>query len=148
MLKAAGAAALFALFAGPALAQPKTLTVAGINLSAGQQARLTNTLELGQVTDSVKVEATGSLVNTVSAEQLNSFQPHEMKELPLQNRNFTRILILTTGAVPSTGSSTGVNMNGIGTNGTQWSLDGTNASGNTTRSARSSAGRAPTTSEW
>src|SRR4029077_17239393 len=29
MLKAVGAAALFALFAGPALAQPKTLTVAG-----------------------------------------------------------------------------------------------------------------------
>ncbi len=109
----------------------KTLTVAAINLSAGQQARLTNVLELGQVTDSVKVEASGSLVNTVSAEQLKTFQPQEMKELPLQNRNFTRILILTTGAVPSTGSSTGVNMNGIGTNGTQWSLDGTNASGNT-----------------
>ena len=29
MLKAVGAAALFVLFAGPALAQPKTLTVAG-----------------------------------------------------------------------------------------------------------------------
>jgi Carboxypeptidase regulatory-like domain/TonB dependent receptor-like, beta-barrel len=109
----------------------KTLTVAEINLSAGQQARLTNTLELGQITDSVKVEGTASLVNTVSAEQLKSYQPGEMKELPLQNRNFTRILILTTGAVPSTGSATGVNMNGIGTNGTQWSLDGTNASGNT-----------------
>lgn len=109
----------------------KALTIANIVLSAGQQARLTNSLELGQVTDSVKVEASGSLVNTVSAEQLKTFQPGEMKELPLQNRNFTRILILTTGAVPSTGSSTGVNMNGIGTNGTQWSLDGTNASGNT-----------------
>lgn len=109
----------------------KALSVANMVLSAGQQARLTNSLELGQVTDSVRVEASGSLVNTVSAEQLKTFQPGEMKELPLQNRNFTRILILTTGAVPSTGSSTGVNMNGIGTNGTQWSLDGTNASGNT-----------------
>src|SRR4029450_9549070 len=53
-------------FASPALSTLwieapgfKTLTVAGINLSAGQQARLTNSLELGQVTDSVKVEATG-----------------------------------------------------------------------------------------
>ena len=109
----------------------KTLTVANIVLSAGQQARLTNSLELGQVTDSVKVEAAASLVNTVSAEQLKTYQPGEIKELPLQNRNFTRILILTTGAVPSTGSSTGVNMNGVGTNGTQWTLDGTNASGNT-----------------
>ncbi len=109
----------------------KTLTVAGISLSAGQQARLTYALQLGPVTESVSVEGSATLVNTVSAEQLKTFQPAEMRELPLQNRNFTRILILTPGAVPSTGSATGVNMNGIGTNGTQWSLDGTNASGNT-----------------
>jgi outer membrane receptor protein involved in Fe transport len=113
------------------LAGFKTLTVAGIILSAGQQARLTHTLELGPVTERVSVEGTAALVNTVSAEQLKTFQPAEMRELPLQNRNFTRILILTPGAVPSTGSATGVNMNGVGTNGTQWSLDGTNASGNT-----------------
>jgi hypothetical protein len=109
----------------------KTLAAAGINLSAGQQARLTYRLDLGQVSESVKVEGSGSMVNTVSSEQLKTFQPGEIRELPLQNRNFTRILILTPGAVPSTGSSTGVNMNGVGTNGTQWSLDGTNASGNT-----------------
>ena len=107
------------------------LTVAGITMSAGQQARVNYALELGAVTESVKVEGTASLVNTVSSEQLQTFQPGEVRELPLQNRNFTRILILVPGAVPSTGSSTGVNMNGIGTNGTQWSLDGTNASGNT-----------------
>src|SRR5215510_11917032 len=109
----------------------KALTVAGITLSAGQQARVNYAMEVGAVTESVKVEGTASLVNTVSSEQLKTFQPGEVRELPLQNRNFTRILILTPGAVPSTGSSTGVNMNGVGTNGTQWSLDGTNASGNT-----------------
>jgi outer membrane receptor protein involved in Fe transport len=109
----------------------KALTIAGITLSAGQQVRLTHALALGAVTENVRVEGAGSVVNTVSAEQLKTFQPGEIRELPLQNRNFTRILILTPGAVPSTGSSTGVNMNGIGTNGTQWSLDGTNASGNT-----------------
>lgn len=109
----------------------KALTAAGIALSAGQRARLTHTLELGQLSESVSVEGAAPLVNTVSSEQLKTFQPGEIRELPLQNRNFTRILILTPGAVPSTGSSTGVNMNGIGTNGTQWSLDGTNASGNT-----------------
>ena len=96
----------------------KALTVAGITLSAGQQARVNYALELGAVTESVKVEGTTSLVNTVSSEQVKTFQPGEVRELPLQNRNFTRILILIPGAVPSTGSSTGVNMNGIGTNGT------------------------------
>lgn len=109
----------------------KALAAAGINLSAGQQLRQTFRLELGQVTDSVKIEAAGSQVNTVSAEQLKTFAPGEIRELPLVNRNFTRILALTAGAVPSTGSSAGFNMNGVGTNGTQWSLDGTNASGNT-----------------
>ena len=113
------------------LAGFKSLAAAGINLSAGQQARLTYRLDLGQVSESVKVEGSGSLINTVSSEQLKTFRPGEIRELPLQNRNFTRILILIPGAVPSTGSSTGVNMNGVGTNGTQWSLDGTNASGNT-----------------
>lgn len=49
----------------------------------------------------------------------------------MRNRNFTRILDLTPGAVPSRGSAEGVNLSGIGTHGTQWSLDGTNASGNT-----------------
>ncbi len=109
----------------------KTLNSTGITLSAGQQALQTFTLQLGQVSESVVVEAGAPLVNTVSSEQLHTFEPKAMEQLPLQNRNFTRVLILTPGAVPSTGSATGVNMNGIGTNGTQWSLDGTYASGNT-----------------
>src|SRR5215475_6441260 len=77
----------------------KALTVAGITLSAGQQARVNYAMELGAVTETVKVEGTASLVNTVSSEQLKTFQPGEVRELPLQNRNFTRILILTPGAV-------------------------------------------------
>ncbi|MGH8247973.1 MAG: carboxypeptidase regulatory-like domain-containing protein, partial [Gammaproteobacteria bacterium] len=109
----------------------KTYTSAGISLSAGQQALQTFVLQLGQVTESVNVEGSAPLINTVSAEQLNTFETAAVRQLPLQNRNFTRILILIPGAVPSTGSATGVNMNGVGTNGTQWSLDGTYASGNT-----------------
>ena len=109
----------------------KTHTSTGISLSAGQRVLQTFTLQVGDVTESVKVEGSAPLVNTVSAEQLQAFATKELRELPLQNRNFTRILILTAGAVPSTGSATGVNLNGVGTNGTQWSLDGTHASGNT-----------------
>ncbi len=109
----------------------KTHSATGISLSAGQQAMQTFILQLGQVTESVNVEGAAPLINTVSAEQLKTFETTALRQLPLQNRNFTRILILTPGAVPSTGSATGVNMNGVGTNGTQWSLDGTYASGNT-----------------
>lgn len=108
----------------------KTHTSTGIRLTAGQRARQSFTLEVGEVTETVTIEGRAPLVNTVSAEQLHSFESSQVQQLPLQNRNVTGILILNAGAVPSTGSAQGVNMNGVGTNGTQWSLDGTNASGN------------------
>ncbi len=108
----------------------KTHTSTGITLSAGQQARQTFTVQLGSVTETVTVEGGAPLVNTVSAEQLHSFESTQVRQLPLRNRNFTGVLLLNAGIVPSTGSAEGVNMNGVGTNGTQWSLDGTNASGN------------------
>jgi len=113
------------------LAGFKTHTSTGISLSAGQRALQTFTLEIGGVAESISVEGAAPLVNTVSAEQLHTFETTGLRQLPLRNRNFTRILILIAGAVPSTGSAEGVNLNGVGTNGTQWSLDGTNASGNT-----------------
>src|SRR5437867_9163619 len=109
----------------------KTRTVTGITLTAGQQARQTFTIELGSVAETVTVEGAAPLVNTVSAEQLHTFESAQVRQLPLQNRNVTGILLLNAGVVPSTGSAQGVNMNGIGTSGTQWSLDGTNASGHT-----------------
>jgi len=109
----------------------KTHTTTGLTLTAGQQARQTFTVELGSVAETVTVEGAAPLVNTVSAEQLHTFESAQIRQLPLQNRNITGILLLNAGVVPSTGSAQGVNMNGVGTNGTQWSLDGTNASGHT-----------------
>lgn len=109
----------------------KAYTGTGISLSAGQRILQNIALELGDVTETVTVEGAAPLVNTVSAEQLHAFNTTDLSQLPLRNRNFTRVLILTAGAVPSTGGAEGVNLNGIGTNGTQWSLDGTSASGNT-----------------
>src|SRR5215813_6727747 len=97
----------------------KTHTTTGITLSAGQQARQTFTVELGSVAETVTVEGAAPLVNTVSAEQLHTFESAQIRQLPLQNRNITGILLLNAGVVPSTGSAQGVNMNGIGTNGTQ-----------------------------
>ena len=104
----------------------------GITLVAGQQVRQIFYLELGPVTESVSVEGAAPLVNTVSAQQLQSYSLTDARELPLQNRNFTDLLKISAGVVPSTGNDgTGVNLNGIGRNGTAYSLDGTNASGNT-----------------
>ncbi|MFL6451969.1 MAG: TonB-dependent receptor plug domain-containing protein [Bryobacteraceae bacterium] len=71
------------------------------------------------------------LVNTVSAQQLHSYSLTEARELPLQNRNFSGLLKVNAGVVPSQGNNgSGVDMNGVGRNGTVYSLDGTSASGN------------------
>ena len=77
------------------------------------------------------MEGVSPLVNTVSAQQLQNYSVNDARELPLQNRNFTGLLRINAGVVPTQGNDgTGVNMNGVGRNGTVYSLDGTNASGN------------------
>ncbi|MEJ7608522.1 MAG: hypothetical protein WKF37_20190 [Bryobacteraceae bacterium] len=49
----------------------------------------------------------------------------------MQNRNVTGLLKINAGVVPNFGEEgSGVNLNGIGRNGTVYSVDGTNASGN------------------
>ena len=110
----------------------KSYVGTGLTLTAGQQARQTFTLEVGQVNETVNVEGASPLVNTVSAQQLHSYSLTDARELPLQNRDFTGLLKINAGIVPSQGNNgTGVNMNGVGRNGTMYSLDGANASGNT-----------------
>src|SRR5262249_42962531 len=109
----------------------RVYSATGITLVAGQQARQTYTLELGSVSESVTVEGVSPLVNTVSAQQLQNYSINDARELPLENRNFSGLLRINAGVVPTQGNDgTGVNMNGVGRNGTVYSLDGTNASGN------------------
>lgn len=110
----------------------KTYVSSGITLGAGQQLRQTVTLSVGAVNETVNVTGAGQMVNTVSAQQLHSYQTVEVRELPLENRNFSGVLKINAGVLPSQGNdATGVNMNGVGRNGTRYSMDGTNASGNT-----------------
>jgi outer membrane receptor protein involved in Fe transport len=109
----------------------KTYSSPGLILTAGQQVRQRFQLDLGSVTDTVTVEGASPLVNTVSAQQLHNYNLTDVRELPLQNRNFTGLLRINAGIVPTQGNDgTGVNMNGVGRNGTVYSVDGTNASGN------------------
>jgi len=104
----------------------------GLTLAAGQQIRQTLKLELGAVSETVTVDSAAPLVNTVSSEQLQNYSAQDARELPLQNRNFSGMLRINAGVTASQGNDgTGVNMNGVGRNGTVYSLDGTNASGNT-----------------
>ena len=109
----------------------------GLELAAGQQVRQAYTLEVGATTETVRVEATAPLINTVSSEQINTFEAIKVRELPLARRNFSNLLSLGTGVV-STGD---IRMNGVRKNGVAFSVDGTDAGGNPEGRASSGFGR-------
>src|SRR5215475_3880667 len=67
----------------------KTFVNAGFQLGAAQNVRRTFTLEVGGVTDEVTVTGDAPLVNTVAAEQRQSYSRIQLTELPLANRDFT-----------------------------------------------------------
>jgi len=109
----------------------KRYAAKGIDLTAGQSVRQNYPLQIGDVTETVIVEASAPLVNTVSAEQSNSFDSKTVKDLPLARRNFSGLLRVDSGVTVATGgSANGIRLNGQGKNGTAYSVDGTEASGN------------------
>jgi hypothetical protein len=89
----------------------KRLESKGIELTAAQNVRQTYVLEVGATTDTVNVEGTIALINTVSSEQLNTFDASKITNLPIFRRNYTNLLALNTGV---TMAPEGVRMNGIG----------------------------------
>jgi hypothetical protein len=99
----------------------------GIELSAAQNVRQTFTLEVGATTETVNVEGAAPLINTVTSEQLNTFDNAKILDLPVFRRNYTGLLAINTGV---TMAAEGVRMNGIGKNGVSYTVDGTDAGGN------------------
>ncbi len=97
----------------------------GIQLAAGQTVRQTFTLEVGALTETVTVEGTAPLVSTASSEQLQTFESLKVIELPLGRRNVSNILRLSSGV--DIGANRTLRINGIGSNGTGVSVDGTDA---------------------
>jgi outer membrane receptor protein involved in Fe transport len=109
----------------------------GITLTAGQQARQTYVLDVGSVNETVSVAGTSPLLNAVSAEQQQSTPGSEVAQLPLQRRNVSNMLPVGTGVSNAGGA---IRMNGFGRNGTYYSVDGVNASGNAEQRSASTYG--------
>ena len=105
----------------------KRLESKGIELTAAQNIRQTFVMEVGAMTEMVSVEGTAPLINTVSSEQLNTYDMSKVMELPMFRRNYTGILAVNTGV---TMAAEGVRMNGVGKNGVSYTVDGTDAGGN------------------
>ncbi len=105
----------------------KRLESTGLELTAAQNVRQTYVLEVGATTETVTVESSAALINTVSSEQLNTFDKAKITELPIFRRNYTNLLSINTGV---TMAPEGVRMNGVGKNGVSYTVDGTDAGGN------------------
>ncbi len=106
----------------------KAYTSRGIELAASQRSRGTFPLDVGNVTETVEVEAQTPQLNTVSAEQRQSLSRTDLTELPMAQRSFDNILALGTGVQLS--STGGVRLNGVGRSGVKITVDGTDATSN------------------
>src|SRR5215471_8889226 len=117
----------------------KTFVVGSLTLHTGERTTFNGTLELGDTTQEVTVEAAVAMLSTTSTELSHLVPPSQVAELPLNGRNFWELTQLTPGAtfVPRgqlsqyNGSeirprNVNVTVNGQGYIFTGWSLDGAN----------------------
>ena len=116
----------------------KTYAATETELTAGQTVRRTFEMSVGAVGETVTVESRAPLVNAVNAEQRESMTSTQVAGLPLARRNYTNLLSLGTGVTVSNSGGGpghgnrdgGVRLNGLGRSGTTFTVDGTDANGN------------------
>jgi outer membrane receptor protein involved in Fe transport len=71
-----------------------------IRLEVGQRAAADAVLAVGQATDTIDVASSGSLLETESSSVSNLRTEEEVRDLPLNGRNFAELLGLGAGVVP------------------------------------------------
>jgi Carboxypeptidase regulatory-like domain len=69
----------------------------GVTLNVGAEVVIDFSLAVGQVTQTVTVEAEVSQVETTSATLSNLVEPVQMRELPLNGRDFEQLVLLAPG---------------------------------------------------
>jgi hypothetical protein len=117
------------------LANFKARVVSSVNVSVDTQTKVDFRLELGEVSETVTVNAAeGQLLKTDRADVATTFETKQLTELPVLDRNFTKFILLTPGtqkqswqhaASENPQGSTQTIVNGQTFSGTGWQLDGT-----------------------
>jgi hypothetical protein len=111
----------------------KTSTKIGNDLVAGGHLTVDMALQVGAVTETVEVRATGETVNTISGEISRTIDSEQVQDLALNERNYVQLVSLIPGAALTamdqtaltTGMSTAVaNVNGNRTDGNLFTVDG------------------------
>ncbi|MCI0362775.1 MAG: TonB-dependent receptor, partial [Phycisphaerales bacterium] len=98
----------------------------GIQLETGTPARIDLTLEVGQVSEVVNVEATAPLLQTESSSVGNVIRNESIVNLPLINRRAAQLARLS-GFVVQNGTGSNFTMAGGRGDNTNWTIDGGNA---------------------
>jgi hypothetical protein len=105
----------------------KTYLNSGFELGGAQNVRQAFVLEVGGAADQVTVTGEVPLVNAVAPDQRTNYSNLEVREVPLNSRDFTGLLVSNTGV---NYSGTSIRMNGMGGAGTRVTVDGTEATAN------------------
>ena len=78
----------------------KTATIPDLEVTVNAAVAQNVQLEIGEMSQSVEIVAGADLIQASSAELGNVIEEQVIKELPLNGRNFTQLLILTPGVNP------------------------------------------------
>src|SRR6266508_2187180 len=83
----------------------KKALVSGVTLEVNQTLRADLTLQVGEVTETVEVEAAAPLLQTETSTVGTVISNKQVIELPLNGRSFTQLTLLVPGAVPESNPS-------------------------------------------
>src|SRR5580704_6525282 len=115
----------------------QTETIAAFEVAVAQAVTINATLKVGNVSQSVTVEAAGTQVESSTAQLGTVIGEKAVNDLPLNGRNFTQLLTLTPGVTPiSTGQNSSAGNTAVvagGTSGvatTNYSFPSINGAGN------------------
>lgn len=113
----------------------KTYVVNDVELNVADILRIDGQLELGAITDEVTTVADSISVKTIGGEVSGILQGEEIRELPLNGRNFVQLTLLQPGIsaidgfnTKNKGLLTGVDMSvsGSAVTNNMWTIDGAN----------------------
>lgn len=103
----------------------KTHTATDLKIDAGTEYKITPTLEIGEITETVTVTAGAEVINATNAAMSTTISAKDVKELPINGRNPLALLNTMAGVNPLTAS-----INGQRSTVTNYTRDGLNVQDN------------------
>ncbi len=114
----------------------KTFTANALKIDVGQEYSLPVALEIGLTEESITITAGADIVNAVNAQLSNTVSPRQIKELPLNGRDPTALILLQAGTASN--GAQNVSINGQRSTFTNITRDGINIQDNHIRQNASS----------